>query len=66
MSDNPDPPVEYGSYLLRLRYTRRDGQPLCQVTLIHLPSQETHYFADLESLMAYLAEGAGKQPDRQC
>ena len=52
-----EPPVEYKSFLLRLRRTATAEQPACQVMLMRLPEQEIHYFADLESLMAYLAEG---------
>ena len=55
--DIPEPPVLYESFLLRLRRTTSDGEAVCQVTLISLPSQETYYFADLEKLTVFLAQG---------
>lgn len=55
-----EPSIQYESHLLRLRHTLRNGQRVCQVTLIQLPSQETRYFADLERLMAFLAEQTGQ------
>ena len=52
-----EPPVQYESHLLRLRHTTRDGRPVCQAMLIHLPSRETRYFSDLAGLMDYLEQG---------
>ena len=56
--DDLQPTTTYDSYLVRLRRTVRDGEQTCQVTLICLPAQETHYFPDLESLMGCLTNGA--------
>jgi MOSC domain-containing protein YiiM len=61
--NTPEPPVLYESYLLRLRRTTSEGEPVCQVTLICLPCQKAHYFADLEKLTVFLAQG-GEKEDR--
>lgn len=57
MDSRSEPPVHYESCLLRLRRTVRDGEPVCQVMLICLPSQETYYFADPEKFAIFLAQG---------
>jgi hypothetical protein len=58
----PEPPVHYESYLLRLRRDERDGEPVCQVMLQGVASKEQLYFADLEGLVAFLqAEAPGQR-----
>ena len=44
----------YASYLLRLRWAERDGQPTCQAMLISVATKEQRYFCSLEEAMAYL------------
>lgn len=56
MQDIQEPPVQYESYLLRLRRTIQDGRPVCRVALIELSSQETRYFADMGELTRYLTQ----------
>lgn len=56
--DDLQPIATYESYLVRLRRTVRDGEPTCQVMLICLPAQETHYFPDLAALKDCLANSA--------
>ncbi len=57
----PEPPVRYESYLMRLRWEERDGVPVCQVMLQSVASKEQRYFADLESLVAFLQDQAPGQ-----
>ena len=61
MDDQPKPPVRYESYLLRLRWEERDGAPVCQAMLQNVSSKEQRYFADLDSLAAYLQDQAPGQ-----
>jgi hypothetical protein len=58
MDDQPKPSVRYESYLLRLRREERDGELVCQVMLQSVDSEEQRYFANLESMVAYLEEQA--------
>ena len=68
----PELPVRYESYLLRLRYVvsqsngreERDGEPVCQVMLQGVASKEQRYFADLESLVEYL-NPQGEEPKQR-
>jgi hypothetical protein len=51
----PDPErASYASYLLRLRWALRDGQPVRQAMLVDVLSKEKRSFSDLEGLVAYL------------
>ena len=69
MHDQPKPPVRYESYLLRLRYVvspsngwvEQDGRPTCQAMLQSVTTKEQRYFADLESLVAFLQAQAPGQ-----
>jgi hypothetical protein len=45
---------KYVSYLLRLRWAWRDGEPVCQAMLRDVSDRSEQRFADLESLFAYL------------
>ena len=66
MDDQPKPPVRYESYLMRLRWEKRDGEPVCQVMLQSVATKEQRYFADLESMVAYLKEQTqGEQQDNR-
>jgi hypothetical protein len=56
MDSGLQPDVRYESYLVRLRRTMQDGQHICQVALIYLPSQEIRYFPDLQALMGCLTD----------
>ena len=46
----------YVSYLLRLRWAERDGQPTCQAMLISVATKEQRSFGSLEEMMSYLHE----------
>lgn len=54
MAPQPELPVHYESYLLRLRRDERDGEPVCQIMLQSVSSKEQRYFHDLESLKRFL------------
>lgn len=55
----------YASYMLRLRWTERDGQPTCQAMLTSVTTKEKRYFGSLKEVMAYLRElGPGEATDR--
>jgi hypothetical protein len=47
--------AQYASYLLRLRWALRNDRPVCQAMLTSVTSKEQRYFADLESMVTYLA-----------
>ena len=72
MDDQPQPPVRYESYLLRLRYVvspsngrgERDGEPVCQAMLQSVTTRDQRYFADLESLVEYL-NPQGEEPKQR-
>ena len=55
MAIHPKEP-QYASYLLRLRWTEDQDAFKCQAMLRSVASQEQHYFADLDSLVAFLQE----------
>ena len=69
MAPQPELPVRYESYLLRLRYVvspsngwvEQDGRPTCQAILTSVATKEQRYFADLESLVAFLQAQAPGQ-----
>lgn len=52
------PAPSYQAYLLRLRWVQKDGQMTCQVMLRGIDTQEQHFFADLESFVAFLKQEA--------
>jgi hypothetical protein len=62
----PDPDrAAYASYVLRLRWAWRDGQPVCQAMLTEVRSKERRCFLDLEALFAYLhAQGPQVEDER--
>ena len=55
----PEPSSGYESYLLRLRWAQRGGEPVCQVMLQSVSTKEQNYFSDLESLVSFLRSQAG-------
>ena len=54
--------IQYGSYLLRLRWFEQNGQRQCQYMLHDPRSGEQHHFRDLESLAGFLRQVVGLEP----
>jgi hypothetical protein len=61
MDDQPKPAVRYESYLLRLRWDERDGEPVCQAMLQSVATKEQRYFNGLDSLVAFLQAQAPRE-----
>lgn len=48
--------TSYASYLLRLRWHLQEDEWRCQILLTSVATGEQHYFANQESLLAYLQQ----------
>ena len=46
----------YASYMLRLRWIQRDGEPVCQVMLMSVATKEQRFFTSLDEAVAHLRE----------
>jgi len=55
MDSEHQPAPRYESYVLRLRWVEWDGRPTCQAMLKSVRTEEERFFADLESLFAFLS-----------
>lgn len=54
MNEITSQPVCYKSFLLRIRYFFKEGEPAQQAMLQEVSSGEQHHFTDLDSLQQFL------------